>query len=216
MKPVAVILSGCGVFDGSEIYETVITLLSLDKAGATYQCLAPRMKFNVVDHVTSKPTPEQRDVLTEAARLARGNIKPLDEANAQDYSALIIPGGFGAAKNLSNFAEKGKECSVNEDVLKFAKAIAEQKKPAGYICIAPALISAVYGSGVKLTIGNDKKTAEVLNSMGNIHQECSVSECIVDEQHKVVTTPAYMLAESISQAAVGIEQLVAQVLRLRG
>lgn len=216
MKPVAVILSGCGVFDGSEIYETVLTLLALDKAGVAYQCLAPQLPFVVVDHTTHQATQEKRDVYTEAARLARGNIKPLASAKADDYSAMIFPGGFGAAKNLSDFAEKGAQCTVNADVLTFAKAMATQQKPAGFICIAPTLISAIYGPGVKLTIGNDEKTASVLTAMGAVHQECPVTECVVDAQHKVITTPAYMLAHSISQANTGIEQLVKKVLALSG
>jgi enhancing lycopene biosynthesis protein 2 len=215
MKPVAVILSGCGVFDGSEIHEAVITLLALDRNSASYQCLAPQMKFTVVDHITKQATDEQRDVYTESARIARGNIKPLALASADDYSAMIFPGGFGAVKNLSDFAEQGQACTVNLDVLKFAKAMAAQQKPAGFICIAPALISAIYGPGIKLTIGHDKQTAETLTKMGAVHVDCSVTEYAVDEQHKVVTTPAYMLAESIGQAAFGIERLVEQVLALR-
>lgn len=214
MKPVAIILSGCGVFDGSEIYETVITLLALDKAGVAYQCLAPSLKFHVVDHTTHQTTQEVRDVYTEAARLARGQIKPLESARADDYSAMIIPGGFGAVKNLSNFAEKGQECKVNTAVVEFAKGIAEAQKPAGFICIAPTLICAIYGAGVQLTIGNDPKTAEKLNAMGAIHQDCEVNKCIVDEKHRVVTTPAYMLANSISEAASGIERLVAKVVAM--
>lgn len=215
MKPVAVILSGCGVFDGSEIYETVITLLTLDRNSAPYQCLAPKMKFNVVDHTTQQVTNEQRDVFTEAARLARGNIKPLESASAADYSAMIIPGGFGAAKNLSDFAVSGKNCTVNAEVLKFAKAIAAAQKPAGFICIAPALITAIYGPGIQLTIGHDKQTAEVLTQMGAHHEDAGVTEYVLDEKHKVVTTPAYMLANSISEAAFGIERLVEQVLALQ-
>ncbi|HLF67250.1 MAG TPA: isoprenoid biosynthesis glyoxalase ElbB [Gammaproteobacteria bacterium] len=212
MKPIAVILSGCGVFDGSEIYETVITLLALDRAGATYQCLAPALNFNVVNHVTQQASGEQREVYTEAARLARGNIKPLGSARADDYAAMIIPGGFGAAKNLSDFAQKGKDATVNPELLAFAKGIAQQHKPAGFICIAPTLISAIYGAGVELTIGTDEKTASVLTAMGAFHKSCSVTEYVADAQHKVVTTPAYMLAQSISQAAFGIERLVEQVL----
>lgn len=215
MKPVAVILSGCGVFDGSEIHEAVITLLALDRNGAKYECLAPHMKFNVVDHTTQQATGEQRDVFIESARIARGHIKSIESASADDYSAIIFPGGFGAAKNLSDFATNGENCTVNPDVLKFAKAIARQQKPAGFICIAPNLITAIYGKGITLTIGHDKQTAQMLTKMGAIHQECSVTEYVVDEKHKVVTTPAYMLAESIGQAAFGIERLVEQLLALR-
>lgn len=215
MKPVAVILSGCGVFDGSEIHEAVITLLALDRNSAKYQCLAPQIKFDVVDHISQQATGEQRDAFIESARIARGHIKPLAAASADDYSAMIFPGGFGAAKNLSDFATKGENCTVNPDVLKFAKAMAAEQKPAGFICIAPNLITAIYGKGIQLTIGQDKQTADTLTKMGAVHQNCSVTEYVVDEKHKVVTTPAYMLAESIGQTAFGIERLVEQVLALR-
>lgn len=214
-KKVAVILSGCGVYDGAEIHESVITLLRLDQRGAQVQCFAPNIaQMHVIDHLTGKEMPESRNVLTESARIARGEVKDVREAKAEDFDALIVPGGFGAAKNLSNFAVKGAECSVNADVLKLAEAFAEACKPVGLICISPALAAKIYGPGVVCTIGNDAGTASAVEKMGGKHEECDVHDIVEDTQRKLVTTPAYMVATSISEAASGIYKLVDRVLEL--
>lgn len=214
-KKVAVILSGCGVYDGAEIHESVITLLRLDQRGAQVQCFAPNIaQMHVIDHLTGKEMPESRNVLTESARIARGEVKDVREAKAEDFDALIVPGGFGAAKNLSNFAVKGAECSVNADVLKLAEAFAEACKPVGLICISPALAAKIYGPGVICTIGNDAGTASAVEKMGGKHEECDVHDIVEDTQRKLVTTPAYMVATSISEAASGIYKLVDRVLEL--
>lgn len=209
MKKVAVILAGCGVFDGSEIYESVLTLLRIEQNGARYQCMAPNIEqLHVIDHLKGEEANESRNVLVEAARLARGDILDLAEANPDDYDALIIPGGFGAAKNLSNFAVEGANCSVNEDVARFSKAIHGAGKPVGLICIAPAMTPLLFGEGTTCTIGTDADTAAAIEAMGGKHQACPVDEMVIDEHKKVVTTPAYMLAGSISEAASGINKLV--------
>ena len=215
MKKIAVLLSGCGVFDGSEIYETVITLLAIERNGASYQCFAPdKEQLHVIDHNAQKPTDESRNVLIEAARLARGDVKPLNALNVAEFDALIIPGGFGAAKNFSDFAVNGADAVADEQVVSFCQAFAAAKKPAGYMCIAPSLLPFVYGHGIELTIGNDTDTATALEKMGAKHIACSVDEIVVDEKHRVVTTPAYMLAGSLSEAASGIDKLVAKVVAL--
>lgn len=216
MKNVAVVLSGCGFMDGAEIYESVVTLLALDSNEAEYQCFAPdNDQMHVINHLTGQAEEsEKRNTLVEAARIARGNIKPVTEINPDDFDAIIFPGGFGAAKNLSNFATEGTNMTIDENVLKAAKAFAEANKPAGYICIAPALAASVYGAGVKCTIGNDQDTANALNTMGATHVDCEVDDIVIDEDHKLVTTPAYMLANRISEAAAGIEKLVRAVLEL--
>ncbi|MFB9886005.1 isoprenoid biosynthesis glyoxalase ElbB [Balneatrix alpica] len=212
---VAVILSGCGVFDGAEIHESVLTLLALEQAGCQYQCLAPdRPQAQVINHLTGEAMTESRNVLVEAARIARGQIQSLANARAEDYDAVILPGGFGAAKNLCDFAFKGSDCEVLPEVLDFCQAIAAQAKPLGFICIAPAMIPRIFGPGSRLTIGTDADTAAAIEQMGGQHQSCPVSEFVVDEQHKVVSTPAYMLANSISEAASGINRLVQEVVRL--
>ncbi|MFT0211368.1 isoprenoid biosynthesis glyoxalase ElbB [Pseudomonas sp. F1_0610] len=214
-KKVAVILSGCGYLDGAEINEAVLSLLYLDLAGAQVQSFAPNIKqLHVVDHLTGEATQEQRNVLTESARIVRGKIQDLSQLKVENFDALVVPGGFGVAKNLSDFALKGADCSVNLEVLAALKSFKNAGKPVGLICIAPALAAAVYGAGVSCTIGTDKATAEVLQSMGAQHKDCAVDAIVVDTQHKLVTTPAYMLAESISQSAKGIEALVHEVLRL--
>ncbi|MDR0279758.1 MAG: isoprenoid biosynthesis glyoxalase ElbB [Paucimonas sp.] len=214
-KKVAVILSGCGVYDGAEIHESVITLLRLDQRGAQVQCFAPNIaQMHVINHLTGEEMPESRNVLVESARIARGNVKDLGEADVDDFDALIVPGGFGAAKNLSSFAIDGPGCSVHPDVLALAEAFAEAGKPVGLICISPALAAKIYGPGVVCTIGNDADTSAAIVKMGGTHEECDVHDIVEDTQRKLVSTPAYMLAQSISEAAGGIYKLVDRVLEL--
>ncbi|MFW3896389.1 isoprenoid biosynthesis glyoxalase ElbB [Pseudomonas bharatica] len=214
-KKVAVILSGCGVYDGAEIHESVITLLRLDQRGAQVQCFAPNIaQMHVINHLTGEEMPETRNVLVESARIARGEIKDLGEADVNDFDALIVPGGFGAAKNLSSFAIDGPGCSVHPDVLALAEAFAEAGKPVGLICISPALAAKIYGPGVVCTIGNDADTSAAIVKMGGTHEECDVHDIVEDTQRKLVSTPAYMLAQSISDAASGINKLVDRVLEL--
>lgn len=215
MKKVGVILSGAGVYDGSEIHEAVITLLAIARHGAQAVCFAPdKWQSDVVNHVTSETLAERRNVLIEAARIARGNVQPLSQASANDLDALIVPGGFGAAKNLSNFASLGSECTVDSSLKTLALEMHEAGKPLGFMCIAPAMLPKIFDFPLRLTIGTDIDTAEVLEEMGAEHVPCPVDDIVVDEEHKVVTTPAYMLAEDIAQAASGIEKLVARVLVL--
>ena len=216
MKKVAVVLSGCGVYDGSEIYESVLTLLAIEQGGASYQCMAPNIdQMHVINHRSGEEMAgEQRNVLTEAARLARGEIIDLAEANPADYDALIIPGGFGAAKNLSDFAVAGAAAKVNPDLLAFTQAIHASGKPVGLICIAPAMTPLLFGEGATCTIGNDPETATAIEAMGGQHQDCDVDNIVFDEKFNLVTTPAYMLAGSISEAASGINKLVNKVLQL--
>lgn len=214
MKKVAIILSGCGVFDGTEIHEAVLTLLAVESHGARYQCYAPDInQLHVINHCTGEEMPESRNVLVESARIARGDVKNVSDLNVSEFDALLIPGGFGAAKNLSNFALKGAKSDVQLDVLTACRAFADAGKPAGYICIAPAMIPLVYGKATA-TIGNDEQTASAITQMGAEHQTCAVSDIVVDEANNVVSTPAYMLANSISEAASGINKLVAKVLSL--
>ena len=214
-KKIAVILSGCGVYDGAEIDESVITLLRLDQRGAQVQCFAPNIaQLHVINHLTGEEMPESRNVLVESARIARGNIKDIREADVEEFDALIVPGGFGAAKNLSNFAIEGAGCTVQPDVLALTEAFAEAGKPVGLICISPALAAKIYGPGVTCTIGNDADTAAAMNKMGATHKDCAVTDIVEDKARKLVSTPAYMLAQSISEAASGINKLVDRVLEL--
>lgn len=215
-KRVAVILSGCGVYDGAEIHESVITLLRLDQRGAQVQCFAPNVaQMHVINHLTGEEMPESRNVLTEAARIARGDVMDVRELRAEQFDALILPGGFGVAKNLSNFAVEGAGCSVQPDVLAAAQAFAQAGKPVGLICIAPALAVKIYDEGVTCTLGaEDDPAVAGLTAMGGQHVECTVEDIVEDTERKLVTTPAYMLAESIAQAAAGINKLVDRVLEL--
>lgn len=214
MKKVAVILAGSGVYDGSEINEAVLTLLHIAKNGAAYQCFAPNIEqLHTINHLTGNEMPEKRNVLIEASRIARGDIKPVTELNVAQFDALIVPGGFGAAKNLCDFALEGAQATINNDVLDAAKAFATAKKPAGYMCIAPALVPFIY-ENAKLTIGNDEDTAQALQTLGATHINCAVDDIVIDASNKLVTTPAYMLAQSIVEADAGISKLVKTVLNL--
>jgi len=214
MARVGVVLSGCGVKDGSEIHEAALTLFFLDRAGAEIICMAPSIdQVDVINHLTGKSMSEKRNVLVESARIARGNIKDMKGVKASDLDALIFPGGLGAASNLSNFAIKGADCTVIPEVERLIKEMHEAKKPIGFLCIAPVIAAKVIG-GVQLTIGNDKNTAAAIAKMGGKHVVCNVDEIAVDEQNRIVSAPAYMLGPTISKVALGIEKLVAKVLEL--
>ena len=210
----AVILSGCGVYDGAEIHEAVLTLLAIDRAGAIYQCFAPdRQQMHVVDHRTGEATAETRNVLTEAARIARGAIKPLSDFKAADFDALVFPGGFGAAKNLSSFAVDGPDCSVDADVEAAVKGMHQAGKPIGALCIAPAILAKVLGD-VELTIGSDEGVAGALTAMGATHKQTTHGQTVIDSRHKVVTTPCYMLDATIGQIADGANAVVQTILAM--
>jgi len=216
VKRIGVLLSGCGVYDGAEIHEAVLTLLALDRAGVEYECLAPDApQHHVVDHVTGEPTEEIRNILVESARIARGEITPLAKADLGNLSALVIPGGFGAAKNLCDYAINGADCKVRDDVADAISTMRKAGKPIGAICIAPVILAKVLGhENVSVTIGSDPGTAEHINGFGAKHVECTAEECHVDKERKVVTTPAYMRAGSIAEAAIGIEKLVEALIAL--
>jgi len=217
-KQIGVLLSGCGVFDGTEIHEAVLTLLFLDRAGARIVCMAPDVdQHHVVNHLLQKDNDERRNALVESARIARGDIRALHEVQAEDLDALILPGGFGAAKNLSDFAFKGSEARVHPDVERIIRAMAAAQKPIGAICIAPAVVARVLSDRAPLvTIGNDVGTARAIEVMGARHADRLVEEICVDPDNRLVTTPAYMLGPGIKDVARGIEKLVAKVLEMAG
>lgn len=215
MKKIGVVLSGCGVYDGSEIHEAVITLLAIARNDAQAVCFAPdKPQTDVINHLTGEKMTESRNVLVEAARIARGEVRPLADARADELDALIVPGGFGAAKNLSTFANGGVECSIEPTLKALTQAMHVAGKPLGFICIAPAMLPKMLPAPLRLTIGTDIDTAEVIEEMGGEHVSCPADDIVVDEDNKVVTTPAYMVAKRIDEAAAGIEKLVARVLDL--
>ena len=216
-KKVAVVLSGCGVYDGAEIHESVLTMLALDRGGAKMVLCAPdRKQLHVVNHHTGEVVEgESRNVLVESARIARGAVRDVAEVSADELDALILPGGFGAAKNLCNFAVQGAGCEVDPGVARLVRQVHEQGKPVAAICIAPALLAKVLGDeGPAVTIGTDLDTADAIEAMGAKHVNCPVTEFVVDEERKVITSPAYMLAQNMSELAEGIEKTVAELLRL--
>ncbi|NTV02165.1 MAG: isoprenoid biosynthesis glyoxalase ElbB [Chlorobiaceae bacterium] len=217
MKKIGVILAGCGVYDGSEIHEAVLTLLALDRAGAAAVCLAPNIEQrHVVNHLTGEVAEgEKRNVLVESARIARGSITDLKQIESLGLDALIIPGGYGAAKNLSDYAFNGAGLEVDPDVAHAVQGFHRAGKPLGFICIAPVIAAKLLGAErVELTIGNDPATAADIESLGARHVERRVDGIAVSTRGKVVTTPAYMLGPSIAEVAKGIDALVTRVIDL--
>jgi enhancing lycopene biosynthesis protein 2 len=219
MKKVAVVLSGCGVYDGSEIYEGTCTLLYLDQNDAEITCFAPKKKqYHVIDHTEGKPIEgESRDVYTESARLARGQIKPITELKVDDFDAVVFPGGFGAAKNLCTFAFDGSDCDIDSEVARVISETVDKKKVLGAICIAPAVVARALkdsGKNPKLTVGTDQATMDALKAMNAEPEAKQVTEITVDETNRIVSTPAYMLGQRISEVAAGIEKLVKKVLEM--
>lgn len=214
MKKIAVVLAGNGVFDGAEIHEATLTLYSIVKNGAIYEIFAPDIdQHHVINHITGEEMPEKRNVMIEAARIARGKISNLANFKASDFDALIFPGGFGVAKNLCSFAFKGANCTINLDVEKAIRSMIEQKKPIGALCIAPVLFAKILAN-VEITIGQDKSTADAVKSMGAKHIDTTHGEVIIDKNYKIVTTPCYMLDANIVQIGEGANNIVKAILEL--
>jgi enhancing lycopene biosynthesis protein 2 len=212
MKKFAVILSGCGVFDGAEIHEATLTLLAIAQQGASYEIFAPDVfQHHVINHLTHQEMPEKRNVLVESARIARGKIQPLSEFRAGSFDAIVLPGGFGAAKNLSTVAFHGPDATVNPDLEKAVKAMHAAGKPIGALCIAPAVIARILGN-VEVTIGNDPGTAQAIEKMGGKHVKASHGEVTIDRKNKIFTTPCYMLDASIVQIYEGATNVVREML----
>ncbi len=213
MKKVAVVLSGCGVYDGSEIHEAVLSLWALSKNEVDYQCFAPdKEHYHVINHLTKEISPEKRNILVESARIARGNIKPLTELKAEDYSGILFPGGFGAAKNLSTYAIDGENYTVDKEVERIVKEFHAAHKPITALCIAPVILAKVLGGTI--TIGNDNATAKVLKDVGATHIIKEYNEVEVDEINMLVTNPCYMLADSIFKVSQGVEAAVEAMIGL--
>lgn len=217
---VAVVLSGCGYLDGAEVQEAVLTLYFLDRAGVEVQCFAPdREQMHVVDHQSGEVADESRNVLVESARICRGGVRALDAEQGVDmdeFDALVMPGGFGVAKNLSDFALKGAQGRADPELTKLIAAAWQLRKPILAICISPAIVAQALqalGHRAKLTIGNDPDTAKAIADLGCAHSDCAVEEIVVDEEHRIISTPAYMLGPGPAAIGAGIEAGVDQLLR---
>jgi enhancing lycopene biosynthesis protein 2 len=214
MKKIAVVLAGNGVYDGAEIHESTLTLLAIARKGAKYQCFAPDVEqAHVVNHLTGDEMDEKRNVLVEAARIARGDIKPLSDYKAEEFDAILFPGGFGAVKNLCTFAFDGVDCKVNPDVEAAVRSTVVAEKPVGALCISPVFIAKILGD-VKVTIGQDAETAQAVENMGGVHENTTHGEIVIDEKYKVITTPCYMLDATIDQIADGTEKVVDKILEM--
>lgn len=216
-KKIGVLLAGCGVKDGSEIHEATLTLYFLSKHGADYVCMAPdKAQADVVDHCKEEATGETRNVLMESARIARGDIRDVRDVKAGEIDGIIIPGGFGAAKNLSSFAFDGPDCKADADASRLIRELHSAGKPIGALCIAPTLLARVFGQDrhVTLTIGSDPATSAALEKMGARHEVARVDGIVTDAPNKIVSTPCYMLAQNIAEVGEGVEKLVVEVLSM--
>lgn len=219
-KRVGVLLSGCGVFDGSEIHEAVSILIALDRHGAQVVCLAPDIpQMHVVDHVRKQPDGSTRNVFVESARIARGNIRKLGEVSADELDAIVLPGGFGAAKNLCDFATRAEACTVHPQVEKLLRAMHDAGKPIGLACIAPVIAARLFGHASpspRLTIGTDTSTASAVEKMGATHVPADETGVVVDAAHKLVTTPCYMHHVGPHTVFVGASKMVDELMKLMG
>ena len=214
MKKFAVVLSGNGVYDGAEIHEATLTMLAIARQGAEYECFAPNInQHHVINHLNGEEMKETRNVLVESARIARGNIKDLKEFDGNNFDAIIFPGGFGVAKNLSTVAFEGAGATVIPEVEKVIKQMYELKKPIGALCISPAVIAKVLGD-VNVTIGQDKGTAEVIEAFGATHIETEHGDVVFDEENLVFTTPCYMLDATILDIDDGATNVVYAMLEM--
>lgn len=215
MTKVGVILSGCGYLDGAEIQEAVSALIALSQVGVKYRCLAPSKPLSVVNHATGEATNEVRDVLAESARIARGQVDDIADAKGDAFDALIMPGGFGVAKNLCTFATEGPDCSVDAHTERVLREAHSAGRPIGFACIAPALCAKVFGDvGPSLTIGHDAGTAGALESLGARHTAVDVPEIVIDGANRFVTTPAYMEDTNPADVFAGVSKMVNAVLEM--
>lgn len=213
-QKIGVVLSGAGYLDGAEIHESVLTLLYLDEMGANVQVFAPNIQLKEVDHQTGRETGQERNVLQEAARISRGNVRDIESVKASDMAGWVFPGGFGAAKNLSSFAADGANAQVLPHVSRIINEALEARLPIAACCIAPSLLALVTKNrtpGITLTIGSDENTAKALTDLGVTHKRCEVTDCVIDCEHKIVTAPAYMCEARISDIAQGIRKMIAQL-----
>lgn len=214
MKKIAVVLSGCGVYDGAEIHEAILSLLAISKKGCSYEIFAPDIdQHHVINHITGAEMDETRNVMVESARIARGKIRELNQFKPADFDGLLLPGGFGAAKNLSTWAFDGPDATVLPDLEDAIRGMVEMGKPVGALCIAPVILAKVLGD-VSITIGCDAGTIEAIESLGATHVTTTHGEVVVDPDLNLVTTPCYMLDATISQIAEGADNVVDAMIKL--
>ncbi len=212
MKKFAVVLCGCGPMDGSEIHESVMTLLAIDRNECQYTIFAPDAdQYHVMNHYTKEVMPEKRNMLVEAARIARGDIHPLTELKSADFDAVVFPGGFGAAKNLFTYAIKGTKAEVDAEVERVIKDFHAQRKPIGALCISPVLLAKVLGN-ITITVGTDERTIHDVETFGAQHINTQQTEVIADKENMVFSTPCYMLPATIADIADCAENLIETIL----
>jgi len=215
MGHMAVILSGCGFLDGSEIHESVLCLLALSQSGHTYHCFAPDIdQVKVVDHISKNAVAgQERNVLVESARIARGEISPLSTLKVSDFDAVVMPGGYGAALHLSTFAQDQEKCTVNEDFRRVVMEFHQARKPIGATCITPVVLAKIFEGVIPatMTLGSSADANVHLSNLGMTVQSATAGEMISDDEHKVYTTPCYMEPPDLAAMYEGVKQMVAKL-----
>jgi len=217
MKKIALVLCGSGFKDGSEIRESVAVLWGLSRLGAQVQCFAPnRPQTDVINCLTGKPSSgENRNMLTEKARIARGEIQPLTQLRASQFDAIIIPGGFGVAKNLCTFASEGSKGKVLQELKDVLLEFHDSNKPIGAVCIAPAVIALTFpGKHFEMTVGGSSEAAQEIEKLGHKHISTLASQCHIDHKNKIITTAAYMCEAPLHEIFEGVRQLTEEIVKL--
>lgn len=212
----AIVLSGCGVYDGAEIHEATMTMLAVESKGCQYEMFAPNInQYHVINHLTGDVMDESRNVLVEAARIARGNIRALSEYSAKEFDGIIFPGGFGVAKNLCSYAIDGTEMRIDKIVAGAVRETHSLKKPIGALCISPIMIAALI-PGAEVTLGSDTKFNGEVSNLGGKHKTTQNRQVVVDTINRIVTTPCYMNDATITDIARGAELVVKEMIALAG
>lgn len=220
MKRVAMILSGCGVNDGSEMTEAAGLIIALSQAGYAIRFYAPdRAQHDVIDHAAARPMQDTRNILVESARIARGQIEPLSALSTAHADAVVLPGGFGVAKNLSNFAARGQDARLAPDVAEALAPFLAAGKPLVALCAAPLVLGLLARDagieGARLTFGHEAEGTELIQAIeawGQKHVEMPVDEACIDSRHHLVSVPAYMYGAATPAEVFGACQAAVSAL----
>ncbi len=213
MKKIALLLSGCGYLDGTEVTECVSTIIKLSELGTKWTPFSISKSYSPTSHFAPEHSPPgPLNCLEESARITRSQMTDLKEIRVKDYDALVIPGGYGVAKNFCSWALDGPSCSVDKNVKSVIEEFHSLSLPIGAWCIAPALVSRVLGQhNIQVTIGNDTETAAGIEKTGAIHVPCSVTDFVTDRENKIISTPAYMLQAQPHEVFQGISSALKEL-----
>jgi enhancing lycopene biosynthesis protein 2 len=223
---IGVLLSGCGVYDGAEIQETVFALLAIEELGAEAICLSVnKNQHHVVNHLTGEEMPESRNMLVEAARIARGAVHDISTFDNTQIDALVIPGGFGSAKNFTTWAFEGPNGSILPEIKELIQQCISDKKPIAALCVSPVIVGLALNQSdlqATMTLGTDKEKSPYeinafssgLSQTGVQVEMKTIREIALDEKLKIVSAPCYMMDASIVEIRTNIQQAMQALIQL--